>query len=86
MLKRKVGIYWRVSWGIIDPVVMMAIFLYFILTMERLQHEEIDYPDIALGKIHFVFVKYNNPSPFANFIFACFDYSRQLKCGRDHWI
>lgn len=51
MLNRKVGFYWRICWGIINPVVLIGIFIYFILTMERLQHEKIDFPDIALGKM-----------------------------------
>jgi solute carrier family 6 amino acid transporter-like protein 5/7/9/14 len=28
MLHRKTGIYWRLSWGIITPLFMIAIFIY----------------------------------------------------------
>ncbi|GJQ81747.1 hypothetical protein Trydic_g9186 [Trypoxylus dichotomus] len=48
MLNRKIGIYWRLNWGVINPIILTTIFLYFILTMERLQHENKDFPDIAL--------------------------------------
>ncbi|KAK9730440.1 Sodium:neurotransmitter symporter family [Popillia japonica] len=48
MLKRKVGMYWRICWAVVSPLVLLAIFLYFVLTMERLQYEERDFPNIAL--------------------------------------
>ncbi|XP_017768589.1 PREDICTED: sodium-dependent nutrient amino acid transporter 1-like [Nicrophorus vespilloides] len=49
MLKRKVGLYWRISWGVITPVVLVVIFIYFVATLERLQHEGLDFPDHVLA-------------------------------------
>ncbi|KAF2906108.1 hypothetical protein ILUMI_00069 [Ignelater luminosus] len=49
MLKRKVGLYWRVCWGIITPIVLIAIFIYFLLSLEKLKNGIYDYPDVALN-------------------------------------
>lgn len=49
MLKRRVGWYWRLTWGFISPVVLIAIFIYFMATIERLKHEGKHYPDLVLG-------------------------------------
>lgn len=51
MLKRKVGIYWRISWTIVTPVVLVFILIYFLTQIERLKYENFDYPDLALGDI-----------------------------------
>lgn len=48
MLKRKVGVYWRFTWGFITPVLLLVIFIYFVSTYERLTYGNKEYPDIAL--------------------------------------
>ncbi|KAK9730123.1 Sodium:neurotransmitter symporter family [Popillia japonica] len=48
MLKRQHGIYWRLSWSFITPIVLVTILLYFLITMSNLQHEGKAYPNIAL--------------------------------------
>jgi solute carrier family 6 amino acid transporter-like protein 5/7/9/14 len=34
MLERKTGIYWRICWGFVTPVLMIAILLYSLITMQ----------------------------------------------------
>ncbi|XP_022916737.1 sodium-dependent nutrient amino acid transporter 1-like isoform X4 [Onthophagus taurus] len=48
MLKKRVGVYWRLSWGVLTPAVLLAIFIYFVATMETLKHEGKEFPTIAL--------------------------------------
>lgn len=48
MLKRKVGWYWRISWGIITPVVLTVILVYFVATLDRLKYNTYDFNDLAL--------------------------------------
>lgn len=49
MLKRKVGIYWRICWGLLTPVLLIIIFAYFLITLTKLQYAGHDYPTIATG-------------------------------------
>nr|XP_022916735.1 sodium-dependent nutrient amino acid transporter 1-like isoform X2 [Onthophagus taurus] len=49
MLKRKVGFYWRLSWGIVNPIILIVVFFYFVVTMERLTHENKQFPDSAIA-------------------------------------
>lgn len=53
MLKGRVNPYWRITWGIITPVFLIVIFVYFLATMQRLTYGDVDYPDIALGNFFF---------------------------------
>lgn len=50
MLKQKVGLYWRICWGLITPVVLIIIFIYFVATLEEITYEGKQYPTITLGK------------------------------------
>ncbi|KAJ8957366.1 hypothetical protein NQ318_004845 [Aromia moschata] len=53
MTKKKVGIYWRVCWGVLMPILLVVIFIYFVATLEPLQYgiDNLYYPDgiIAIG-------------------------------------
>nr|ALE20589.1 nutrient amino acid trasporter 2 [Leptinotarsa decemlineata] len=46
MTKKKVGIYWRISWGIITPVLLLVIFVYFLVTLKPLTYGiySLEYP------------------------------------------
>ncbi|KAL0278659.1 UNVERIFIED_CONTAM: hypothetical protein PYX00_000414 [Menopon gallinae] len=44
MLKRKVGIYWKVCWGFFAPVIMIVILLYTLATAEVLKYHDYEYP------------------------------------------
>ncbi|XP_017785809.1 PREDICTED: sodium-dependent nutrient amino acid transporter 1-like [Nicrophorus vespilloides] len=49
MLKRKVHVYFRVMWGLVTPIVLILIFVYFILTLKRLEYGTHGYPDSILA-------------------------------------
>lgn len=49
MLNMKVGIYWRVCWGLIVPVVLSVILVYSLATSEPLKHNGVEFPVAALG-------------------------------------
>ncbi|KAJ8986155.1 hypothetical protein NQ317_005628 [Molorchus minor] len=47
MTKQKVGIYWRICWGVLMPVLLIVIFVYFIATLTPLSYgiDSLYYPD-----------------------------------------
>lgn len=49
MLKKTVGAYWRISWGLFTPVVLILVFFYFVSTLQRIDYEGKPYPNIVLG-------------------------------------
>lgn len=49
MLKQKVGVYWRITWGVITPISLVIIFIYFLSTLTRLTYGHYEIPEIALG-------------------------------------
>lgn len=53
MTKGKVGIYWRICWGVIMPVLLIVIFVYFIATLEPLTYgiDDLLYPDGITGML-----------------------------------
>ncbi|KAF2901807.1 hypothetical protein ILUMI_04380 [Ignelater luminosus] len=48
MLKQKVGVYWRITWGVITPISLVVIFIYFLSTLTRLTYGHYEIPEIAL--------------------------------------
>lgn len=51
MLGRKTGIYWRISWGLITPAIMIAIFVYFIATWKSITYQGYEYSPKMHGKL-----------------------------------
>jgi hypothetical protein len=50
MLGRKLGIYWRLCWGFITPVLMLVILVYSLVIMQpETYHDEL-FPSRAYGK------------------------------------
>ncbi|KRG02916.1 sodium-dependent nutrient amino acid transporter 1 isoform X2 [Drosophila mojavensis] len=49
MLGRKVGLYWRLCWGIFTPLIMTIILIYFYATYEPLIYNNQAYPAWAYG-------------------------------------
>ncbi|CAL8100043.1 unnamed protein product [Orchesella dallaii] len=47
MLQRKVGVYWRLCWGFIIPVGLLANLLYYLISEPEYQSGPIPYPKIA---------------------------------------
>ncbi|ERL91033.1 hypothetical protein D910_08375, partial [Dendroctonus ponderosae] len=44
MTKRKPGIYWRVCWCLVIPLVLICVLVYFLVTFEPLKYESKDFP------------------------------------------
>lgn len=51
MLGIKSNWYWRISWGIIAPVLMITIFVYELITMVPIQYNGYIYPDEFYGRV-----------------------------------
>lgn len=51
MSKRKPGFYWRFCWGILIPIILTSVLIYFIYTLEPLKYENKDYPANIIGKL-----------------------------------
>lgn len=49
MVGRKLSAYWRLCWGIITPVLMIAILMYSIATMEPETYQDKRFPTSAYG-------------------------------------
>lgn len=49
MIGRNPGIYWRLCWGIITPILMISILIYTIVSYEPLTYKNIFYPNTAYG-------------------------------------
>ncbi|XP_030768074.1 sodium-dependent nutrient amino acid transporter 1-like [Sitophilus oryzae] len=45
MTNKKPGLYWRICWCVIVPVVMIGVFVYFLVTIEPLTYEGSLYPN-----------------------------------------
>lgn len=56
MIGRKVGLYWRICWGILTPVSMIVILIYTFISYKPLEYKDQTYPAWATGKyftLHF---------------------------------
>jgi solute carrier family 6 amino acid transporter-like protein 5/7/9/14 len=51
MLGRKEGIYWRLCWGVITPVLMIVILIYALVSIEPETYNNRPFPTGAYGKI-----------------------------------
>lgn len=51
MLGTKTNVYWRISWGVIAPVLMIGIFINELITMKPLEYRQRVYPDHYYGKM-----------------------------------
>lgn len=49
MLGRRTGLYWRICWGVVTPMLMIAILIYTIVTYEPLTYKGTAYPNAAYG-------------------------------------
>lgn len=61
MTKRKVGIYWKICWGILMPALLIVIFVYFIVTLKPLTYGiyVLEYPvGLTGGFAHNIHKKY----------------------------
>lgn len=51
MIGRNPGLYWRLCWGIITPILMTAILIYTFVSYEPLQYKGQTYPAWSYGKL-----------------------------------
>lgn len=47
MLNRRPNWYWRLSWGVVTPGIMIIILIYALITLDPLTYKGQTYPDIA---------------------------------------
>lgn len=71
MLKRTVGVYWRLCWGIFTPVVLILVFLYFVSTLKRIEYEGKPYPDVVLGKNKIIYTSQSHHPMFQGSVGRC---------------
>jgi solute carrier family 6 amino acid transporter-like protein 5/7/9/14 len=57
MAGRKLSPYWRLCWGIITPVLMIAILLYSVATMEPETYQDKPFPTSAYGMCVRILIK-----------------------------
>jgi solute carrier family 6 amino acid transporter-like protein 5/7/9/14 len=50
MLQIKIGWFWRFTWGIFVPVVLVVILVYSLAISKPLTHNNVAFPDIAIGE------------------------------------
>lgn len=50
MTGRNPGLYWRICWGFLTPLLMGAILLYTFATYEPIKYKDNYYPDSAYGR------------------------------------
>lgn len=51
MIGRKVGIYWKICWGLVLPLGLFGILLYYLITEPEYQSGNTPYPKVATGKM-----------------------------------
>lgn len=50
MFNIKTGLYWRICWGFITPVMMTLILVYTIVDLKPLTYRDYVYPDVAYSE------------------------------------
>ena len=48
MLNIRLGWYWKVCWSLIVPVSLSVVLVFTLITSEKLTHNGIDFPPIAI--------------------------------------
>ncbi|KAF7278379.1 sodium-dependent nutrient amino acid transporter 1-like [Rhynchophorus ferrugineus] len=95
MTGRKPGIYWRLCWAVVIPIIFSIVFIYFIITFEPLTYESKPYPlnIISWGWILFAA---GVIQPIIWLIYEYFKYMRKTKItdsnlkdalfGHSNWV
>ncbi|XP_037946221.1 sodium-dependent nutrient amino acid transporter 1-like isoform X1 [Teleopsis dalmanni] len=47
MMNRKIGLYWRICWAVVTPLIMTMILIYFYATYTQLTYNDVPYPTWA---------------------------------------
>ncbi|KAK4874050.1 hypothetical protein RN001_013410 [Aquatica leii] len=48
MINRKIGIYWKLCWGVFTPCVLLMVLIYFLSTLEKLKYGVYEFSDNVL--------------------------------------
>lgn len=54
MSGQKTGYYWRICWGILSPVMMIGVLVYFLVDLKELTYKGVKYPNSALCEYTFI--------------------------------
>lgn len=54
MLGIKTGLYWRICWGLISPLIMTAILCFKAVTLKPLKYHDYTYTEWELGMAFFL--------------------------------
>lgn len=47
---QKTGLYWKICWGVLSPIMMIAVLIYFLIDLKELTYKDVHYPNSALGE------------------------------------
>lgn len=50
MLNRRLSVFWRLCWSIVTPGIILIIFLYTIVDLQKLKYNNSFYPESAYGE------------------------------------
>lgn len=64
MISVKPGIYWRVCWAFLTPIMMFTILIYTFISYKPLKYKDQAYPEWATGEFLSVFVFTERSWPF----------------------
>lgn len=67
MIGRKVGLYWRMCWSVITPIIMTVILIYFLSTYAPLTYNNKTYSNGMYGELILLFIKRLSFNYFLNF-------------------
>lgn len=51
MMNRKTGLYWRLCWNLLMPLLLISILLYTFITYEQLKYDDKAFPSWAYGNL-----------------------------------
>lgn len=78
MLGKKTGIYWRLCWGIVTPLLMFSIFIYFVSTWTSITYQGYEYHPTMHSRSFDTNIL--SPGSLQNFFSAAFGWCISLFC------
>ena len=73
MLGIKTGVYWRICWGIITPLTMIAIFIYELCRYVPLKYNNVAFPTTVYGRQQYSSLSFKNISNKVFYLFQELD-------------
>lgn len=68
MIGHRPGVYWRLCWGFLTPILMIVILIYFFFTYQPLDYNKIPYPLSAMS-MHYKYIYFLNETITKFFFF-----------------